>query len=191
MNPLKLILGCAVAGIIALFTTSVIYIFLVSFLVFLVLLLLCISKIYSAYSESTEQLVDEHPVSTSSIDHKVDHHAEAEQDDETGSHEDGYRGDPLQVWSEDDDVVEDEPGVVDEYEKAGDTDAPQAHCQKGRAPSQETGDAGEVSCVPLQEDAVGSLSHLFFEAVVEKQCVLVHPGFFNERVYVQVSSVFV
>ena len=53
MNILKLILGCVVAGVIALFTTSVIYIFLVSFLVFLVLLLLCITKIYSAYSEST------------------------------------------------------------------------------------------------------------------------------------------
>ena len=53
MNLLKLILGCAVSGIIAMFTTSVIYIFLVSFLIFIVLLLLVILTIYSKYSDVT------------------------------------------------------------------------------------------------------------------------------------------
>jgi hypothetical protein len=52
MNLLKLILGCSVAGIVSLFTTSVIYIFLVSFLLFIVLLLITVLTALHRYGEA-------------------------------------------------------------------------------------------------------------------------------------------
>ena len=55
MNLLKLILACSVAGIVAWFTTSVFYIFLVSLLVFIVLFLIIVVKVLSAYNEATSQ----------------------------------------------------------------------------------------------------------------------------------------
>jgi TM2 domain-containing membrane protein YozV len=53
MNILKLLLGCVVSGLIALFTTSVFYVFIVSLLVFIVLLLISILKVLSFYNEVT------------------------------------------------------------------------------------------------------------------------------------------
>ena len=53
MNLLKLLLGTLVAGLIALFTTSVFYIFIVSLLIFIVLTLLTVLKILNLYNDAT------------------------------------------------------------------------------------------------------------------------------------------